>query len=160
MVDMGYVRSENKLVIAGNALDVEMELEEAAMIPGMLVKIGTTVNEVLINDGVTLAYGWLGYEKSPIMYRPKDMDTAYAINARAAIMHGPGMTLRGLIGASNGGTIKSGDKLVGGAGGILVKWTPMVNTDAGDSNTEEHIEATAVEDSDDADKYLLVRSKI
>lgn len=157
--DTGYIRSENKMVIAGNALDIEKELEEADMLPGMLVKIGSTLNGVVINDGTTLAYGFLGYEKTSIMYRPKDMDTAYAINARAAIMHGPGMTLRGYIGAANGGTIVAGDKLVGAAGGKLVKWTPMVNTAGGDGNTEEAIEATAVEDADNADMYLLVRSK-
>lgn len=154
-VDTGYISPTNKIVLSGHVQSVELELEEAGMKPGILVKIGSTNNEAKIGTSGAVAYGWLGYEQTPIMYRPKNIDTAYAINARAAILHGPGMVLRAKRKASE--TIVSGDKLVGDAAGALIKWTP-VPTDA--ATAEEDVVATAMEDGSGAASNLLVRSKI
>ena len=163
MVDTGYIEAVDKIFISGDRHSVEMELEEASMVPGMLVKGGTTNNEVKINTGTTLAYGWLGYKDSPIMYRPKDINTAYAINARAGIVHGPGCILRALLGAGqgSGGTdVKMGDKLVGMAGGALKIWVPVVDTDSS-GTTQEMAEAIAMEDARaNTAGYILVRSLI
>lgn len=159
MVDTGYIMSDSKLVLAGHAQSVEMELEEAAMYAGMLVKIGSTDNEVKINDAATLAYGWLGYEKSPIMYRPASLDTAYAINDRAAVLHGPGMILRAIL--ANGTNVVAGNKLVGTAGGALKIWVPVEDT-AGAGTTQENIAAVAMEAGVTTGDpiHLIVRSMI
>lgn len=163
MVDIGYVEPVNKVFLSGDRQTVEMGLEEAAMVPGMLVKIGTTNNEVKINDGTTLAYGWLSYEDSPVMYKPANIDTAYAVNARAAIAHGPGCVLRALLGAGqgSGGTgVVAGNKLVGMAGGALKIWVPVEDT-AGAGTTQEMAEAIAMEDARaNTAGYILVRSLI
>lgn len=157
MVDTGYISPTNKIVLSGHVQSVELELEEAGMKPGILIKIGSTVNEAKIGTEGMVAYGWLGYEQSPIMYRPKDIDTAYAINARAAILHGPGMVLRAKL--ANGTNVVSGNKLVGTADGALKIWVP-VPADA--ASGEEDVVATAMEDgtTTGAEINLLVRSKI
>jgi hypothetical protein len=149
MVDMGYVEATNKIVLAGHGASVEMEAEEASMMPGMLVKIGTTVNEVKIGTEATVNYGWLGYENSPTMWKPANIDTAYAVNARVSVISGPGMVLRALLasGQGSGGTdVKAGTKLVGTSGGALKIWVPVVDTDSA-GTTQEMVVAIAMEDA-------------
>ena len=162
--DAGYVEAVNKIVIAGSRSSQEKEAEEASMMPGMLVKKGTTVNEVKIGTEATLNMGWLGYEDAPTMYKPANIDTAYAVNARVPVINGPGMVLRALLaaGQGDGGTdVKQGNKLVGTAGGALKLWVPVHDTNAADGDTEEMVEATAAEDArSNAAGYILVRSNI
>jgi hypothetical protein len=162
-MDIGYIEPVDKIFLSGHRQTVEMELEEASMMPGMLVKAGSTNNEVKINDGTTLAYGWLSYEDSPLMYRPANIDTAYAINARGAVAHGPGCVLRALLGAGqgSGGTgVVMGDKLVGMAGGALKIWVPVEDT-ASAGTTQEMVEAIAMEDARaNTAGNILVRSLI
>lgn len=149
MVDDGYIEATNKIILAGHGASVEMEAEEAAMMPGMLVKTGTTVNEVKIGTEATVNYGWLGYENSPTMWKPANIDTAYAINARVSVISGPGMVLRALLAAGQGGggtDVKRGNKLVGTSGGALKIWVPVEDT-AGAGNTEEMVVAIAMEDA-------------
>lgn len=157
MVDMGYVEATNKIVLAGYGASVEMEAEEASMKPGMLVKRGSTVNEVKIGTDATVNYGWLGYENSPAMWKPANIDTAYAINARVSVISGPGMVLRAIRKASE--TIIMGDKLVGDASGELKKWVPIVDTGDGGA-TEEMVVAIAMENGSGASDNLIVRSLI
>jgi len=158
-MDTGYITPVDKIFLSGHRQSVEMGLEEASMYAGMLVKIGTTNNDVKINDGATLGYGWLGYEDTPLMYRPANIDAPYAINARAGIVHGTGAILRAIL--ANGTNVVSGDKLVGTAGGALKKWVPVVDT-AGAGTTEEMIEAMAMEDGTTTGSAikLIVRSLI
>lgn len=150
MVDMGYIEATNKIIIAGHGSSVEAEAEEASMMPGMLVKIGSTVNEVKIGTEATVNYGWLGYENAPTMWKPANIDTAYAVNARVPVISGPGMVLRALLaaGQGDGGTdVKSGNKLVGTSGGALKIWVPVHDTDTADGDTEEMVAAIAMEDA-------------
>jgi hypothetical protein len=150
MVDDGYIEATNKIILAGHGASVEMEAEEASMMPGMLVKTGTTVNEVKIGTEATVNYGWLGYENSPTMWKPANIDTAYAIAARVSVISGPGMVLRALLAAGQGGggtDVKRGNKLVGTSGGALKIWVPVHDTDAADGVTEEMPVAIAMEDA-------------
>jgi len=149
MVDTGYIEAVDKIVLAGERSSFEMEAEEASMMPGMLVKTGTTVNEVKIGTESTVNLGWLGYEDSAIMERPANIDTAYAINARVPVINGPGMVLRALLaaGQGSGGTdVKRGNKLVGTTGGALKIWVPVEDT-AGAGTTQEMVVAIALEDA-------------
>lgn len=158
MVDTGYIEATNKIVLAGHRSSVEKEVEEAGMKPGMLVKRGSSDNEVLKGTEATVNYGWLGYEDSPAMWKPKDIDTAYAVNARAAVINGPGMVLRAIRKASE--TVIMGDKLVGDADGELKKWVPVHDTDAADGTTQEMVVAMALEAGTGASDTLIVRSLI
>jgi hypothetical protein len=158
MVDTGYIVATNKIILAGHVQSVEMGIEDATnMYAGRLVMHGTTNNDVLVNDGAEIAYGWLGYEQSPIMYRPASLTTLYAINARAAILHGPGMIIVGRRKASE--TIVMGDKMEAAAAGEVAKWVPV--TDTGDTGAAgKQIVATAVEDGSGAASDIILRSEI
>jgi hypothetical protein len=158
-MDTGYITPVDKIFISGHRQSVEMGLEEASMYPGMLVMHGTTNNDVKINTGASIAYGWLSYEDSPLMWRPANIDTAYAISARAGIVHGPGAVLRAIL--ANGDNVVMGDLLVGTSGGELKKWAPIVDTGSGGA-TEEQVVAQAMDDgtTTSAAVKLIVRSLI
>ena len=158
MVDTGYIEATDKIVLAGARSVVEKEVEvETSMIPGVLVKKGSTDNEVVVGTDGAVAYGWLGYEDTPVMYRPANKDTIYAVNARAGIVSGPGMVLRAKL--ADGDDVIMGDKLTGTAAGALKKWVP-VPVDA--ATAEEMVVAVAMESKattgDEVD--LIVRSLI
>lgn len=158
MVDTGYIKPVNKIVLSGHVQSVEMEVENATnMYPGRLVMHGGTNNEVVVSDGTAIVYGWLGYEQTPIMYRPKTVDTIYVINDRAAVVHGPGMVLVGMRKASE--TIVMGDKLQAAASGELAKWVPIVDTGDGGA-VEQQVVAIAMEDGSGAASDLIIRSLI
>jgi hypothetical protein len=158
MVDTGYVKPINKIVISGHVQSVELEVEtETNMYAGRLVMHGGTNNEVVVSDGTAIVYGWLGYEQTPIMYRPASVDTIYAVNARAAVLHGPGMVLVGRRKASE--TIVMGDKLQAAADGEVMKWVPIVDTGDGGA-VEQQIVATAMEDGSGVASDLILRSEI
>jgi hypothetical protein len=158
MVDMGYISAVDKIVLAGTRQSVELEIETVAnMYPGRLVMHGSTNNEMVVDDGSGLAYGWLGYEDSPVMYRPATIDTIYLVNDRAAAVFGPGMILRAKL--LNGTNIVMGDRLVGGGDGKVKKWTPVpINA----ASAEEAVIAIAMQDgtTSGADIDLIVRSAI
>jgi len=124
MVDFGYIEATDKIVLAGNRISSEYEVETATtMYPGRLVKKGSTDNEIVVGTDGAVALGWLGYEDSPVMYRPATIDTIYSAADRAAVVFGPGIILRGLL--ANGDDIIMGDKLTGTAAGAVKKWVPV-----------------------------------
>ena len=158
-MDTGYITPINKIVLSGHVQSVEMEIEAVSeMYAGRLVKAGSTNNEVVVNAAGTVAYGWLGYEQTPVMFRPATVDTIYKVNDRAAVIHGPGMVLVGKRKANE--TIVMGDKLQSAANGEVAKWVPIVDTGVGGA-TEQQIVATAMEDgSGDTASDLILRSEI
>jgi len=133
MVDTGFIEATDKIVLAGTPFVVEKEVETVAnMYPGRLVKRDTGDNQVEVNTAKNAApYGWLGYEHSPIEYRPATKDTIYKVNDRAAVVFGP-IVLRAKLAVSQ--TIIMGDKLVGAADGALSKAT-QINVEASTSAT-------------------------
>ena len=124
MVDFGYITATDKIVLAGNRMSAEYEVETATtMYPGRLVKKGTTDNEIVVGTDGAVSLGWLGYEDTPVMYRPTTIDTIYSAADRAAVVFGSGIILRGLL--ANGDDIIMGDKLTGTAAGAVKKWVPV-----------------------------------
>jgi hypothetical protein len=157
MVDIGYVEATNKIVLAGQRLTVEKEIETATtMYAGRLVKKGSTDNEVVVGTDGAVALGWLGYEDTPIMYRPATIDTIYVESDRAAVVSGP-IVLRALL--ANGDDVIMGNKLTGTAAGALKKWVP-VPIDA--ASAEEFPVAIAMESvaTTGAAKNIIIRSLI
>ena len=157
MVDIGYLAATDKIILAGQRSSVELEVETAtSMVPGVLVKIGTTNNEIVVNDGDG-AFGWLGYEDTPVMYRPANIDATYAAQDRAAVVFGPGIVLRAKL--ANGTNISMGDRLVATAAGALKVWTPVpINA----ATAEEDVVAIAMEDkaTTGSEVDIIVRSLI
>ncbi len=158
MVDTGYITPVDKIVLSGDVQSVEMEVESGTnMYAGRLVMHGTTNNEIGVSDGTVIAYGWLGYEQTPIMYRPATVDTLYVTGDRAAVIHGPGMVL---VASRKGGvSIVMGDKLQAAAAGQVTKWVPTVSTDAA-GEVEQDVIGTAMEDGSGDSSDLIVRSRI
>ena len=159
MVDTGFIEAMDKIVLAGNnRMTVEKEIETVAdMYPGVLVQAGSTNNEIQVGTAGAVAFGWLGYEDTPVMYRPANKDTIYVVNDRAAVVFGPGIVLRAKL--ANGTDIVMGDRLVGTAAGALKKWIPVP---IGAASAEEDVVAISMEDKattgDEVD--IIVRSLI
>lgn len=124
MVDTGFIEATDKIVLAGTPFVVEKEVETVAnMYPGRLVKRDTGDNQVEVNTAKNVApYGWLGYEHTPIEYRPANKDTIYKVNDRAAVVFGS-IVIRAKLATNQ--TIIMGDKLIGAAGGMLSKATQI-----------------------------------
>jgi hypothetical protein len=146
MVEMGFVKATNKIVLAGHRQSVELEIETATtMYPGRTVKKGSTDNEMVVGAADALTMGWLSYEDTPIMYRPANIDTIYKVNDRAAYVFGPGMILVGSLLYQE--EIVMGDKLVGAAAGQVKKWTPTTDS----AQNQEDVIAVAMETVTSAD---------
>lgn len=78
----------------------------AYMIPGKLVVFDTNDNEVK-EAGAAVAdtssnVGILGYEGSPLAFKPATRDTAYAVGDHVAIHNTPGMRFRGWLVPASG----------------------------------------------------------
>lgn len=163
MVDMGFVVATNKVILAGHRQSVELEIQTlTGMVPGVYVKHGATNNEMVVGTSSELAYGWLGYEDTPLPWRPATIDTTYiqkdSVNPRAAAVYGPGMIVSAWREAN--ATIVMGDKLQGSGSGLLVKWVPVTDNATTGVAGEMPI-AIAMEDgSGDANARLIVRSLI
>lgn len=163
MVDMGYEAGVNKIVLSGHRQTVELEIETlTGMVPGVYVKHGATNNEMIVGTSSELAYGWLGYEDTPLQWRPANIDTTYiqkdSVNPRAATVFGPGIIVNAWRAAN--ATIVMGDKLQGGASGLLVKWVPVTDNATTGVAGEMPI-AMAMQDGSGAENArLIVRSLI
>jgi hypothetical protein len=160
--DTGFVEATDRIVLAGSNMKMsrEKEIEGTVtyMLPGALVKMGSTDNEVAVgSDGVS-AVGWLGYRDTSAMWRPKNIDTAYVLGDRAGVVSGPGMIIRGKL--ADNMTIAYGDKLTGTANGALKEWVPIATTPA--NELEQFVVAIAMESktTSGAAANLIVKSVI
>jgi hypothetical protein len=84
------------------------------MKPGKLVIFDTNDNEVK-EAGAAAAdassnVGILGYEGSPLAFKPADRDTAYAVGDHVAIHNTPGMRFRGWL-TPGSGAVSPGSSL-------------------------------------------------
>lgn len=84
----------------------------AYMIPGKIVVYDTNDNEVKeASTDSSGNVGILGYEKSPILFKPATRDTAYAVGDHVAIHNTPGMKFRGWL-APGTAAVKMGAALM------------------------------------------------
>ena len=156
-MDIGYIVPTDKIVLAGEYSSKEREVENiTSMYPGRLVLKGSTDNEIKVSgDNGIIAVGFLGYEDTPIMHRPTNKTTIYALAARASVLTGPGMIIYAALAENE--TVVQGDELVGAAGGKLKK----VTYDAS-HNAMYRIYAEAKESISGAgaDEHIIVKSRI
>jgi len=131
--DSGFTAPNNVFLIQGRFTKHEVKVETATNFkPCRLAKKGTSDGQAVVNDGA-IAIGWIGYEQAADQYRPGSIDTAYAANAFAPIIHCPGAHVRAILADQE--AVAKGDPLKATAAGELAKAT--VGTD--------HVYAIAME---------------
>jgi len=115
----------NKIIIAGRpSITEEKEVETATgMVPGVLVKKGTTDDEVVVCTASDYPTGVLGYEETSPLDRPATIDTAYTVNKRAKVHSGGGFIFYGWLAAAASANVTKGDPLVPAADGAVDKGT-------------------------------------
>ncbi len=99
----------------------------AKMIPGRAVCYDATDKEVKecgaedLSGNTAAPLGILGYEDSPLQFKPATRDTAYALGDHVAVHNTPGMRFRGWL--ATGLTVVPGTYLKVGADGIMTVLT-------------------------------------
>jgi hypothetical protein len=80
--------------------------------PGKLVSMLTNDGEIDIAGTADASFnvGIIGYEKTPLAFKPADRDTVYAVGDHVAIHNTPGMRFRGFL--MNSAAVYPGDKLM------------------------------------------------
>ena len=153
----GFVKPRNKIVVAGNPLVQELNIEEAGMYPGMLVMKGTNDDDIKINtDPSNNVVGWLGYEHTNPAYRPKDVDTSYNVGDKAAVLFGSNF----VIVTSAIEAISKGEILEPSGNGDVRKRTAVADAD-GSGNAYPNLKVAIAEETKTAGKAdIMVRSKI
>lgn len=112
------------IVKKGEPLVDEFIVETATnMIPGRLVKKGTTDEKVVVNDG-TSPVGWLGYEQTAARYQPANDSTAYAAGDVVAVLRGH-IKIKAHL--ASGQSVAMGDPLTGTSAGELAAATVGTN---------------------------------
>jgi hypothetical protein len=147
------IQPTNAIVLDSQNMHVQQLKVETAtnMYPGRLVKKGTNDDDVVVATAATDKHiGWLGYEQTTKKHRPATVSTIYLVNAKVAVLSGPGMVLVGL--AELGASITKGQRLKAGAIGGL----------SGGTDGTDHMVAIAEEtvDASSVAKAILVRSLI
>ena len=125
----------DKIILGGDAeLGEELNVEtNTGMIPGVLVKGGTTDDDIVVCTNDTAPAGVLGYEKTSMLFRPMDatssyytMDGTYAqssatVNSRAFVHQATDLAWYGWWAANDGaaGALIKGAVLYPAASGQL-----------------------------------------
>lgn len=134
MVDVGYNKPTNQIVVAGRPLVQFLRCEAAAnMYPGRLAIQGTNDDDASVAGTFainSMAIGWVGYEQMQKKDRPATVDTIHVIDAQIPLLNGGGFVIVGALAASQG-TLKKGDALVMAANGTLAKATMQTITSSG-----------------------------
>ena len=111
----------SKIILSGIPMKTEEAKVETAttMIPGRLVKKGSTDDDIVVGTAVSNITGVLGWEESNPLQRPVDFDTAYTVNTRAKVHSGGGFEFYGWLGTECTAAITKGDPLLPGASGCM-----------------------------------------
>ena len=124
-VDIGFAKSA--VGVGAEDLFEEMVLKVGAnataakMLPGIAVIRDTNDYSVKeYGSSGSAVVGVLGWEKTPVKWRPATRDTAYALGDEVAVHYGPGR-IRMLLADSQ--TIVKGDALALTTDGYLIKAT-------------------------------------
>ncbi|MCS3924412.1 gp53 minor capsid family protein [Methanosalsum natronophilum] len=118
MVYTGIQKPNNRIIAAGVPLIQELNIETVTnMYPGRLVKKGTNDSDIVINTADGKPIGWLGYEQTNPVFRPKDPISIYGAEAQVAVLNGGGFYIRAMLAESE--NVGKGDPLVAGDNGEL-----------------------------------------
>ena len=123
---MTFPAPTNKFVVQGkNDTFNESNAAAATIVPGYVLMKGTTDDDVLINDGAHNPVGWAGYEQASPEFKPSNLATAYALNARVPVVSAKGCVVAATLATSQ--TIVRGDALITSTGspGMVCKATQL-----------------------------------
>jgi len=115
-----FIEPTNKIVLAGNPdrRGYTTEGTVTNLIPGRLVKKGTTDSQIVIGDADGPNIGFLGYENGFGPDKPANITTAYALAVSAEVLSGPGVIL---VANCETAAVTKGDELCAGSDGKLRK---------------------------------------
>ena len=116
MVDVGYQRPSNAILVAGDPLVQFLKIETVTnCYAGRLVKKGTNDDDVVVCGAGEKPGGWLGYEQTHKQYRPTTVDTIYKADDQVAVLNGGRFVIVARL--ANGETVSKNDPLVAAANG-------------------------------------------
>jgi len=96
MAYTGVQRPTNKIIASGTPLVQELRVQTASEVyPGRLVKAGTTVDEIVVNDASTntTILGFVGFEQTNPNYRPSTISTIQVVEDQVSVLNGGGFTI-------------------------------------------------------------------
>lgn len=150
MTYTGVRRPTNKIVAGGTPLVQELRVQTVANVyPGRLVKAGSSVDEIVVNDASDNinVLGWVGYEQTNPNYRPSTPTTIQVVEDQVAVLNGGGFVIL----AASTGSISKGNPVMPAADG-KVKVMGLADMDL-------YVHVGWAEDAASGDK-VLVRSVI
>jgi hypothetical protein len=112
MVQIGWRKPENGVATGEYVVEllrVGANATAAKMLPGIAVVYDSndrSVKEAGVNGDII---GFLGYEDTPIAFKPATRDTAYAVGDTVAVIHGPGGLVRTRLAISQ--TVVKGERM-------------------------------------------------
>jgi len=122
MVYSGFVKPNNAILVAGDPLITEFNVETATnMYPGRLVELDSGADDIEVCGAAGNAIGWLGYEQANPEFRPANRATAYVANDLAPVLYGGGFVIIGRL--ASGQNVAKDTRLVAGANGELIAAT-------------------------------------
>ncbi len=138
MSNLGLRKPANKILVAGNPMVMQQNVETATnMYPGRLVIKGTNDDDITVCGVAGIATGWLGYEQQGIGM-PDDVNSIYAAGAKAPVLYGGNFVIVASLATSQ--TIVKGDRLVAAASGMVQKAAALVASTG--SATASAVDAT------------------
>lgn len=119
MTFLGLQKPANKIVVAGDPLVMQQNIETATnCYSGRLVKKGTNDNDIVVNTAAGNPTGWLGYEQVGTGM-PDSVDSIYSAGAQAPVLYGGKFVIVGHL--ASGENVAKDDQLVAAANGELKK---------------------------------------
>ncbi|MBC2746202.1 MAG: hypothetical protein HF975_04200 [ANME-2 cluster archaeon] len=95
MVDLGYSKITNDVIIGQSPRRVDLNIETATdMYPGRLAAKGTTDFDLVVCNALLPPGGWLGYGLANSAAKPTNRATAYAADKVAPLHKGAGFPVR------------------------------------------------------------------
>ena len=147
MVDLGYTKISNDVIIGNSPSRVDLNIETVAnMYPGRLAAKGTTDFDMQVSTALLPPAGWLGYGRANSLAKPDTRDTIYVVDKVAPLHRGGGFQIRSKLAA--GATVNRYDNVANwdagqvigpvsqGDGGLWLKVPFVKNTSVKDTTID------------------------
>jgi len=144
MVDLGYTKITNDVIIGDTPRRVDLNVETAAnMYPGRLATRGTTDFDLKVATALLPVAGWLGYGHANRASKPATRDTIYVADKVAPLHRGLGFQVRSKLAA--GANVTRYQNVANWAAGHVIG--PVSQGDGGIWLSVPFVKKTSVEDT-------------
>ncbi len=153
MVQLGFRKPTNRVTQGGSLgpefFKVGASATAAKMLPGIAVCKDTNDYSVKEYDGSGNSIGYLGYDEAAAVFKPDDIDTAYAADDEVPVHRGPGR--RQMARLASGQSVVNGQPLKLTTDGYLAAATinGVVSVDESGSSTVSTGNDEVVADADE-----------